>query len=346
MPIPSLEISPADAAKLKEIIRIGSRSFYAASQVLPKEIRLSAFALYAFCRDCDDIVDERGGGPVEIADLEARLNAAYLGAPRDTPVDRAFSAIVRRHRVPRAFPAALIEGLTWDADGRRYETLSELNAYAARVAGTVGAMMAVVMGAQSAHAAARACDLGVAMQLTNIARDIGEDARAGRLYAPLEWLRSEGLDPDAFLAQPVFDRRIAAVTRRLLETAAPLYLRGLSGVTLLPAGCRTAIVAAGAIYRDIGREIRLNGYDSVSRRAVVSKLRKINLLARSALASRPAVDETPPLRETRFLVDALGPWNSGRSPAEPAPASGVAVMLDLFIRLERRERALASRAVR
>ena len=93
---------------------------------------------------------------------------------------------------------------------RRYETLQDLDAYAARVAGSVGAMMTLVMGQRAPEIVARACDLGVAMQLTNIARDVGEDARAGRLYLPLQWLREAGIDPDAWLAKPVFtpgDRR-------------------------------------------------------------------------------------------------------------------------------------------
>ena len=99
-------------------------------------------------------------------------------------------------RIPRALPEALLEGFAWDAAGRRYETLDEVEHYAARVAGCVGAMMTLVMGRRDPAILARACDLGVAMQLTNICRDVGEDARAGRLYLPLAWLRDNGIDPD------------------------------------------------------------------------------------------------------------------------------------------------------
>ena len=103
---------------------------------------------------------------------------------------------------PAALPEALLEGLAWDAEGRSYETLDDLFDYAARVAGTVGVMMTLIMGVRSPEALARACDLGVAMQLTNIARDVGEDARMGRIYLPRQWLREAGVDAEAFLADP------------------------------------------------------------------------------------------------------------------------------------------------
>ncbi len=109
--------------------------------------------------------------------------------------------------MPRELPEALLEGFEWDLVGRRYETLEELQAYAARVAGSVGAMMAVLMGARSAAVLARACDLGVAMQLTNIARDVGEDARQGRLYLPLAWLREAGIDPERLARSARFSTR-------------------------------------------------------------------------------------------------------------------------------------------
>ena len=124
-------------------------------------------------------------------------------------------------------PDALFEGLQWDCEGRRYEDLEALHAYAARVAGAVGVMMALLMGVRDADALARACDLGVAMQLTNIARDVGEDARAGRLYLPLDWLREAGLDPAAFLADACAER---GARRALLRVC----WRRRTGSTLAP----------------------------------------------------------------------------------------------------------------
>ena len=174
----------ADLLACRERLRVGSKSFYAASMLLPKRLRPDVYALYAFCRVADDAVDDGGDGLVAVARLRERLERAYAGTPCDTPVDRAFADMVERRELPILLPLALIEGFEWDARGKTYHTLSDVRAYGVRVAGTVGAMMSVLMGVRSQDALARACDLGVAMQLTNIARDVGEDARNGRLYLP------------------------------------------------------------------------------------------------------------------------------------------------------------------
>jgi len=192
-------------------------------------------------------------------------------------------------------PEALLEGLAWDAEGRRFEDIGDLHDYAARVAGTVGAMMTLMMGVRSPEALARACDLGVAMQFSNIARDVGEDARAGRIYLPLAWLREAGIDPEAFLAHPVYTDALGSVVKRLLAIADTLYDRSLAGIARLPLGCRPGILAARALYSEIGREVERRGYDSVSQRAVVSFRRKAHLLARSVRQIvPPAQGETPP----------------------------------------------------
>jgi phytoene synthase len=167
-------------------------------------------------------------------------------------------------------------------------------------------MMAVVMGARGAPALARACDLGVAMQITNIARDVGEDARAGRLYLPLDWMRQAGVDPDAWLANPVFSPAIGAIVQRLLQAADFLYERGAGGIADLPVSCRPGIRAAALIYADIGADAARHGYDTVTRRAHVPAARKAALLARSlaALVPAPSVAPAPPLAATRGLVEA------------------------------------------
>jgi 15-cis-phytoene synthase len=177
-----------DLDHCREAIRHGSLSFHAASRLLPARVRDPALALYAFCRLADDAVDLHEEKPAAVLRLRDRLDLIYRGTPRNAPADRAFAAVIETHDMPRALPEALLEGLAWDATGRRYETLSELFDYSARVAAAVGAMMCVLMGVRDANALARACDLGVAMQLTNIARDVGEDARARRMYLPLAWL--------------------------------------------------------------------------------------------------------------------------------------------------------------
>ncbi|CAO4176084.1 Phytoene synthase [Methylorubrum aminovorans] len=299
--------SPSDWAACRATIRAGSKSFFAASMLLPPKVRVSAYGLYAFCRLSDDAVDAAGGNRgASLARLERRLTAALAGRPADHPADRALAEVLARHTIPEALPRALLEGFAWDLEGRCYNTLSDLAAYAARVAGTVGAMMTLVMGVRDADALARACDLGVAMQFTNIARDVGEDARAGRLYLPREWLDAAGIDADAFLATPRLSPGLQRVVADLLIAADELYARAEPGIAALPIGCRPAIRAAGTIYAEIGRAVEVNGLDSVTRRARVSGAHKARLLARAVLpASRAPGLSAPPLPETAFLVEAV-----------------------------------------
>lgn len=300
-----LALRPSDLEHCRALLTAGSKSFSAASRLLPRRVREPATVLYAFCRIADDAVDAAGvDRAAAVADLRERLDRVYRGEPADVPVDRALAEIVHRRGVPRALLDALVEGMAWDADGRRYETLDDLHAYAARVAGTVGAMMTLLMGPRAPHVLARACDLGAAMQLTNIARDVGEDAQRGRIYLPLSWMREEGLDPERWLAAPAHDPRLAAVVARLLRAASTLYRRADDGIGALPADCRFAIRAARLIYAEIGTVIARRDHDSVNRRAVVPTWRKIWLLARAYLARHHgnALLHAPPLEPTRFLV--------------------------------------------
>ncbi|WP_084174842.1 phytoene/squalene synthase family protein [Afifella pfennigii] len=298
--------SPADHAACRELIRTGSRTFFAASMLLPPQIRGPSYALYGFCRLSDDAIDLSDGEAAALDRLRQRLDAAYAGRPVPISADRAFADIVFRYGIPRALPEALLDGFAWDLEGRRYETLGELNAYAARVAASVGAMMAMLMGECGYPVIARACDLGVAMQLTNIARDVGEDARNGRIYLPLSWMREAGIDPDAWLENPQFSDELGAVIHRLLRTADELYLRASSGIARLPWHCRPAIHAACRLYAEIGRELERRGLDSVSQRAVVPASRKAWLLARTSTTRLSGAEGLAfePLAETQFLVDA------------------------------------------
>jgi len=221
-----------DLAHCRAAIRTGSLSFHAASRLLPARVRDPALVLYAFCRLADDEVDEGTDKASAVLRLRDRLDLAYAGRPRNAPEDRAFAAIVETFEMPRALPEALLEGLAWDAVGRRYATLSGVRDYSARVAAAVGAMMCVLMRVRDGDALARACDLGVAMQLTNIARDVGEDAREGRLYLPLDWLRAEGIDPDGFLAAPAHGPALGRVVAGLPDHGMP-FLRRNTALALL-----------------------------------------------------------------------------------------------------------------
>lgn len=339
---PSLA-SLSDHAECRAVIREGSRSFYAASRLLPASVRKPAFGLYAFCRLSDDAIDLGTGSTNALERLRDRLDRAAEGRPLPHPADRAMADLVRRHAIPRAVPQALLEGLRWDAEGRTYETLDDLFDYAARVAGTVGVMMTLMMGERSPEALARACDLGVAMQLTNIARDVGEDARLGRLYLPRQWLHEAGIDCASWLADPAPSDAIRVAVARLIEAAEMLYERARTGIGILPVGCRPAILAAALIYAEIGREIERNTYDSVTRRARVSGARKVHLLARS-LAEAPLLSRgasEPALDSAAFLLDAVANGPSAprraRRAIEDWRGSFVGV-LETFERLQRAER--------
>ncbi|MEM8810974.1 MAG: phytoene/squalene synthase family protein [Pseudomonadota bacterium] len=321
--------SKSDFEICRVAIRNGSRSFHAASKLLPAKVRDPAYVLYAFCRLADDAVDLNDRKDAAVLSLAERLDKVYAGEPRDDPVDRAFTDLVQSYDMPRALPEALLEGLSWDALEHRYQTLSDLRAYSARVASAVGAMMCVLMDVRGRDALARACDLGVAMQLTNIARDVGEDAAAGRLYLPLDWMEEAGLDPDGFLAKPSMSPALAGVVRRLLREADRLYQRAESGVSSLPRRCRPGILAARHIYAHIGRHIAASGYDSLHRRARTSTVEKLELLGLSycqaaamSVMPRSAVLHAAALPEVEFLVEAAAsdareasPWGNGRSGA-------------------------------
>jgi len=340
----------ADVAACRAMLRGGSRSFFAASLVLPKSVREPATGLYAFCRMADDAIDHGSDRFAALTELRERLARIYAGRPFDIAADRAFADAVARFRIPQSFPEALLEGFEWDSRNRRYADFSQLKAYGVRVAGTVGAMMAMVMGVRDPKLLARACDLGVAMQLTNIARDVGEDARAGRVYLPLDWLRAAGIEPEAWLARPAFDARLAAVIERLLAAADELYTRADSGIAHLPSSCRPGMHAARLLYAEIGHELRRRGLDSVSQRAVVPWQRKARILADAVVAARRgaiAVD-VPALDEARYLLEQATQDSLLRDPAAvadsprerarwPRVEDRVIWLVDLFERLERLE---------
>jgi phytoene synthase len=341
---------PVDDAKaLRTLMQGGSKTFFVASLLLPPRVRAPATALYAFCRLADDAIDDGVDKPGAYRDLQRRLDAIYAGRPEPVDADRALLPVVRQYGIPRELLDGLLEGFFWDAEGRRYETLADVQAYGARVAGTVGAMMALIMETRSAEALARACELGVAMQLTNIARDVGEDAREGRLYLPLQWLREAGIDPESWLRNPVFNDAIASVIERLLKAADDLYHRAEAGIAALPRDCRPAIRSAQLVYAEIGEEVRRHGFDSISRRAVVSGRRKLMLISRASsvyLISPRAADKVAgPLPAIAFLVDAAADTLNGLPPARVAGKARrrsfdekVVWATDLFERLSEQDR--------
>jgi len=283
----------ADLAVCRAVIREHSRSFSAASRLLPRGVSDAAVATYAFCRGADDDVDDFASvaaARVRHERTRARVARIYAGEEMETAVARAFQWVVERHAIPREEPDALLDGMEQDLGEVRIPHLEALLLYCYRAAGVVGRMMSRIMGRGDAPALRRAVDLGIAMQLTNVARDVGEDARRGRVYLPAAWLEEEGSSPDDVLAvEPTAG--VLRTNRRVLALAERYYESGIGGIGLLPARCRPAIHAAALLYREIGREVLRRGGDGLTARAAISSRRRTELLAVAVLGSwtSPAV---------------------------------------------------------
>ena len=208
-------------------------------------------------------------------------------------------------------------------------------------------MIAAVMRVREPSVIARACELGVAMQLTNIARDVGEDARNGRLYLPRDWLHEEGVNPELWLKKPHYSTAIKKIIRKLLKTADSYYLRSDEAIRVLPKDCRTAIFAARFIYADIGFKIRLLGYNSVEERAVVSLQRKMILILKSYVRSLipsffyvSKYSETDILNSIVFLIDPVKNLSKNfRCSTKPLTFfQRINWVIELFLKLEARDR--------
>jgi phytoene synthase len=305
----ALVIRRDDRLACREWIKRHSKSFYLSSLLLPSRVRQASWALYAFCRRADDAVDNDDDNVVALRRIErlrSRLDAVYRGSAGDDAIDRAFAAVVEKHAIARALPEALLQGMEMDARGQRYEDRDTLLLYCFRVASTVGLMMTRVMGVSDDSAYVHAADLGVAMQLTNIARDVGEDARRGRVYLPLDLCAAAQFDPRTLATLSEASAPLKRVVRMLLDEARLHYESADRGIPLLPRDCRLAIASSRHIYSAIGNAIADNDYDSVKQRAYVTTVGKL-LLVVKALFARPRKDSAPPQREQlRQLVRSVG----------------------------------------
>lgn len=280
-------------------IEVGSKSFAAAARLFDPATRRSVLMLYAWCRHCDDVVDGQelgfnlpGGAPpdaaAKLAVLEDQTRRAYLGEPMRDPAFAAFQEVALRHRIDLRFALDHLAGFAMDVQEMHYETIEDTLRYCYHVAGVVGLMMASIMGAQEPRVLDRACDLGLAFQLTNIARDIVEDARMGRCYLPAQWLREAGIPPRE-LADPRYRAQLAKVAARLVDHAEPYYHSAGAGLAALPLRSAWAIASARNVYRQIGIVVKRRGAHAWDERAGTGKATKLWLLAKgaaSALGSR------------------------------------------------------------
>ena len=266
-----------DSARLaRRILAHHSKSFAFAGRLLPGWCRDDAAALYAWCRRYD-AVDGPGDAVARataIGQLRAELARIYGAGVESDPVLAGFQEVVRRHALPRRHAEELVDGMAMDVGTVRYRTFDDLLLYCYRVAGTVGLMMARLMGVRDPSALRRAADLGIAMQLTNICRDVVEDAARDRVYLPadiLEACRRPG-DPNGDVGRAVAE---------LLRRADVFYASADAGILALPARCALGIRAARLIYAEIGRVLARRHFDVRTGRAVVSRGRKIWLALRA-----------------------------------------------------------------
>jgi phytoene synthase len=265
-------------AEARATTRRVARTFALACRMLPRDVRDDVYLLYLVFRTLDDLVDDADpSAPSRIAAVEAWC----AGEPAGSRESHVLADLERRHPLPRAAIADFCQGMRDDLAGAPISTEAELDVYCHRVAGTVGVVMAALLGARDPAAPRRASALGQAMQRTNILRDIDEDLENGRVYVAretLDRLCGGTLPPPAHRKELLRDQ---------IARADALYDVGMGGVALLPCGQR-AIAAAGAMYREILRQIERDGYHAQAGRAIVSRRRKLLVAVRTPIPDRPA----------------------------------------------------------
>jgi 15-cis-phytoene synthase len=255
------------------VLKSNGRSFYFASRLLGSRYRIRASRLYAFCRYVDDLVDE-STDPLRASQDINILKVSLKEGHSTQPCVSNMIALMQSLSMPDAPVVSLIAGVQSDLLPRSIKEEAELLHYAYEVAGTVGLMMCFILDVRDTQAWPFAIDLGIAMQLTNIARDVGEDAAKGRVYLPASWL---GDLSAADIINPNSDQQktLQQATQRILKLADVYYQSGLAGVRYLPWGARYGIVVAAMVYREIGEVVADSGYTSWKQRAVVPHSRKV-----------------------------------------------------------------------
>jgi len=276
----ALAISPTVMARAT--IAHHSKSFALASRLLGSRVRDQTAIVYTWCRRADDAVDEGDAVEDVLLRLHSELGAAYRGEACD-PVLAAFGRVARAREIPIEYPCELLAGMAMDVHGTTYHTVDDVIGYAWRVAGVVGLMMTHVFGCADEVAMVHAAQLGIAMQLTNICRDVAEDWQRGRLYLPDDLLAPHGAaNLAAELGRPLpvaAHAAIAATTRDLLGLADRYYRASARGIPLLPRRAALAVRAARDIYAAIGGRIARADYAVTAGRAVVSTSTKLALVA-------------------------------------------------------------------
>jgi phytoene synthase len=318
-------VNPPDAATSPEaceqdatrIIRAHSKSFALASRLLSPKVRGAVVDLYAFCRRADDAVDcTQGAEPrTRLEALRRELDSIYAGERQTDPILAGFQAVARASALPQSYPSELLEGLRMDVSGHRYRSMDDLYRYCWCVAGTVGVMMCHVLGVDTPSARVPAAHLGIAMQLSNISRDVLEDWERERLYLPEELLEAHGASSLARHVGGPFPRAhreaVARAVVALVRQADRYYRSGDRGMVHLSWRSRLSVRTARFVYAAIGERLLGRRGDVLSGRVVVPRWHKLLLLLRAGVA---AVAELPgasqfravPLHDTITFPDDVG----------------------------------------
>ena len=300
----ALPTRDAIVATARESIARGSKSFAAASLLFGRDTRARAWLLYAWCRRCDDIVDGQDHGhgmsavvdaPARVAEVAAMTEAALRGDIVGDPAFDALRIVAAETRMPVAYARAVVAGFALDAEEWRPRSEDDLYLYCYHVAGVVGCMMAVVMGVDPGDEETldRACDLGIAFQLANIARDIGEDAAAGRCYLPVDWLVEMDMPPGEHM-KPRYRKRLAVLAERMARRAAAFEASARAGSPALPFRSAWAVLAAAGIYGAIGRAVARRGEHAWDRRVTTGAGDKLAFIARAGVEAARRAKLYPP----------------------------------------------------
>jgi len=270
-----------------------SRSFYLSARFLPKERRWATYALYGYCRYADNLIDNpRNRTPEELAQeiehFSEELRIAYRTGESEHPVVRPFIMVAKRYNIPMEYPMELLRGVRMDVELNRYDNFSDLYKFCYRVAGVVGLMMTHVLGYTSDTAFCYAEQLGIAMQLTNILRDIREDKNRDRIYLPLHELHEYGVTE----ADILYERSTPELQNLIkiqVERAHWYYEQAIPGIGMLSTESRFAIHSAAKIYRGILNKIEARNFDPFQGRVFVPSLEKFGILFQEVIRTKMQV---------------------------------------------------------
>ena len=267
-----------------------SKSFYFSTRLLPQEKQWATFGLYGFCRYVDNLIDNPRNRSVqellqEVDHLQQELEIAYRTGESEHPILQPFIEVANRYHIPMEYPVDLLRGVRMDLEHRRYATFDELYLFAYHVAGVVGIMMTYILGSDSPEAVQYAEKLGIALQLTNILRDVKEDAGRNRIYLPLDEMRNFGVTEEEILSGKMTPE-LEQFMKFQIQRAEKYYSEAQPGIALLETDAQFAIIAASKIYHRILRKIETHDYNPFLGRVFVSQSQKIGILFREMIRNR------------------------------------------------------------